>query len=72
MYGGSGGVFLPNDARGGGRDGGRERFRCSLLFLIENHYIAMVLLLRRPAFLILAEGGGGGRPRNETGARTSS
>ena len=32
---------------------------CSLLFLIENQYRAMVQLLRNPAFLIV---GGGGAP----------
>ena len=32
---------------------------CSLLFLIENQYRAMVQLLRKPAFLIVAGGAGG-------------
>ena len=33
-------------------------FNTFLLFLIKNPYIAMVLLLRRPAFLIAVGGGG--------------
>ena len=33
---------------------------CGLLFLVENQYRAMVLLLRNPAFLIAVGGGGGG------------